>query len=136
VSVSDPVFQFDADHDAVFARCDEVHLGFEDHGIYTVHLGFTLGGGGLHHGTGHMMLSHRDRDSDEQVPTDWAMPFLLRVMQCLGNWNQIKGQECLVLYPKGKGMYSGEKIAGIAPLPSRRGRPFIFDEVLEPKVAA
>ena len=118
--------KYDENYDAEIAKVDEVHLGFEDHGVYTVHLGFNKGS--MHHGTGHLMLTHKPPGSEDHVVNPRVAEFIVRTMQCLGDWDKIKGTECLVLYPKDKAYH--ERIAGIAPLPTRKGRPFIFDEVL------
>lgn len=114
---------------AEFGKIDEVHLGWEDHGIYTIHVGW-MEGASSHIGTGHMMLTHRDKDTDEQVVNPRVAQLMIRLMECFGNWENIKGKECLALYKVDENKYSARPV-GLAPLPGRGGRPVIFSEVID-----
>jgi len=129
--MSNPTLKYEhegVNYDAEFAVIDEVHLGWEDHGVYTFHVGWKMGSS--HHGTGHRMLSVRDKDTGEQKAFSLTgLQWIINLMRCLGNWDTIKGTECLALYPEG-GRY-GNRAAGLAPLPNRNGRVFIFDEIEE-----
>jgi hypothetical protein len=113
---------------AEFAKIDEVHLGFEDHGIYTVHIGWSMGSS--HHGTGHLMLTHRDKDTGEHIINPRVGQFMIRMMQLFGNWDNIKGKECLALYPS-EGHTFMNKAVGLAQLPTRGNKSFIFSDVLD-----
>lgn len=127
--MSNPTLNIEIDgteYKAEFAVIDEVHLGYEDHGVYSVHIGWVMGSS--HHGTGHLALTYKERGSDEHVVNPNVAQFIVRMMECFGNWDNIKSKECLALYKKDS-EYSGRAL-GLAPLPNRNGRPFIFSEVL------
>jgi hypothetical protein len=125
--MSNPTFNMEIDgteYKAEFAKIDEVHMGYEDHGVYTVHIGWLMGA--AHHGTGHLMLT--SRPEGEHVVNPRVAQFIVRMMELFGDWDTIKGRECLALYPVDG--HCNEMALGLAPLPTRGGRPFIFAEVL------
>lgn len=127
--MSGPTLTYELDgksYEAQFAVIDEVHLGMEDHGIYSVHIGWSMGAS--HHGTGHYALATKNLDDTGYLVNTKAAQFIIELMQLFGPWDKIKGTECLALYPEGGGSH-GHKVLGLAQLPTRGEKYLIIDEV-------
>lgn len=102
------------------AKIESTFIGFEDHGLLSVSLGFDYGGSGQ--GIGHRVFGSSDESRD---PEGWrrghemGMDFIRRLLLACGvnQWERLKGRTVLV---------TGDwtSITGIAPLPTERGEMF------------
>ena len=108
------------------ARIDEVWLGIEDHGVFTVHIGWDYGG--LHHGTGHLCLDAYNRETEERVADGRGIIFLRRLCEICGvdEFAKIKGRTVYVLRESDEW---GAKPIGLKQLPFNGGETFLFDDV-------
>lgn len=99
-----------------------MHLGNEDHGIFSANVDFDLGGS--HQGTGHRALDSYDEATDSRVGTAYGMDFLIELSKILGQWHEMKGKRAIVLRAEGDEYGS---ILGICDLDGKRF--FIFDDL-------
>lgn len=113
------------------AKIEKTMLGVEDHGILTAMLTVNYGGSGQ--GIGGYTLDEPIRDKDENFlgrrGTAFGMEWVQRCIAACGveSWEQVKGRTVLIV------MDSDEwnaKPIGIKPLPTERGKPFMFDELI------
>ena len=117
------------DYEGEIAKIKGTHIGFEDHGFYSVNVDFEMPGAGQ--GTGHYALDVHDPDSPwGRTGTAAGMTFVIEFIKALGGgeWENLKGKTCMVLRAKGD-RYG--KIVGVENLPTERGHRFIFSEVFD-----
>jgi hypothetical protein len=100
-----------------------MHLGYEDHGIFSANVDFDLAGSRVQ-GTGHRALDIYDEASDTRVGTAYGMDFLIELSGILGQWHEMKGKRAIVLRAEGDEYGS---ILGICDLDAKRF--FIFDDL-------
>jgi hypothetical protein len=76
------------------ARIEYTHLGWEDHGIFTICLGLDYGGS--EQGFGHLMASTYDKTADRQVGTVYGMELIMRICNVIGvqTWEELQGKHC------------------------------------------
>jgi hypothetical protein len=104
-------------------RIDSVHLGVEDHGVFTFNLGFDFGG--THQGIGHLVLGSPGANDGAGSWAAGAARFLFEVSRVIGNIATAKGHTVMVVRDD-DGWNS--KIVGIQPLVG--GPVVIFEEAL------
>jgi hypothetical protein len=109
------------------AKVESAHLGYEDHGIFTLMLGVTFGSGGQ--GIGGYALDNPGEDG--RRGTAYGMEFIIRTMRACGveEWSKVVGRTIYVLRD-GEDKYNA-KVVGIEPLPTEKGERFMFDEIKE-----
>ncbi|WNT44269.1 hypothetical protein SEA_CANDC_57 [Microbacterium phage CandC] len=78
------------EYEAQLARVESTHLGYEDHGIFSVNVNFKGVDGGWGQGTG-----HRFADTPERL-FPWVK-MLVSFFGSFGKWEDIVGKECYVL---------------------------------------
>lgn len=102
-------------------------LGREDHGIFTAMLHIDFGGSGQGVG-GYPLDAPIDDGERSRIGTAAGMDWIVQVCRVFGDceWEKIAGRTCLVLYPKNSGW--SELPVGLAPLPTERGEPFVFQD--------
>lgn len=107
------------------ARIDSTHLGYEDHGMFTVNLTFDFGGSGQ--GLGHLILAGSKPSAKDEV----GIRLLRAIMDACSarTWDEVKGRNVYVLRD-GPDEWTA-KIVGIEPLPFNKGKRVIFQEVLD-----
>ena len=109
------------------AKIENASLGREDHGILTAFLHVSYGGSGQ--GIGGYCLDEPIRDADGKFVgrrgTAYGMEWIKRCIDACGvdTWEQIKGRTILVYFDSDE--WSARPI-GIGPLPTERGKPFMF----------
>jgi hypothetical protein len=115
------------------ARVDEVWLGIEDHGVFTVHIGWDYGG--THQGTGHLCLDEWDRDTEKRTSGPEGITFLRRLCEVFGvsEFTKIKGRTIYVLRDSDEW---GSRPLGFEQLPFNGGKTFLFSEVFPRDEAA
>ena len=76
------------------ARIQYTHLGWEDHGLFTLCIGLDYGSGAQ--GFGHLILSNYDKATDRQVGTAYGMDLIMRICAVVGvnTWEELKGKHC------------------------------------------
>jgi hypothetical protein len=118
------------------AKITDTFLGWEDHGRLTVVL--TVDYGGSAQGVGGYALDEplfEDGRFVRRVGTAYGMEFVAQVMRACGvdRWEAVKGRTVYVLQDLDEGdlSWGTSKVLGIEPLPTERGVPFIFDDLVE-----
>lgn len=111
------------------AKIKSTFLGVEDHGMFSVNVGFTYDNGGSYQGTGHYALDRYDETLDRRVGSAEGMEFIIRLLNACGvsEWARLPGRTVFVLKDPG---FNG-LIRGIEPLPTEPGAPFIFADVFQ-----
>lgn len=110
------------------AKIERTTLGYEDHGIFTCMLHLNFGGGGQ--GAGGYSLDAPTHDADGnftgKVGTAFGMEWVIRAMNACGvrEWDEVKGRTVLALRDP-----DGGQLLGIKPLPTEKGKPFIFADL-------
>jgi hypothetical protein len=118
------------------AKIERTFLGFEDHGLFTVTLSLTYGGGGQ--GAGMACLDEPVTDEDGKflgrTGTKVGHDYIIGIIRACGvdSWEQIKGRTVIALREEG---YHGA-VVGIRPLPTEPGTEFIFASVFSEAVTA
>lgn len=104
------------------ARIEATHLGYEDHGIFTVWL--TLDYGGAGQGAGGFALDEFDQSDRERHGTAGGMDFIIGVLRACGvdRWEKVKGR---TVYALREDEFHGAVI-GLRPLPFETGSEFWF----------
>lgn len=113
----------------VIAKIESTHLGYEDHGIFSLNVSFSYGGSGQ--GTGHYSVCSGGSDS----PTDAVGIRLVKaIIDACGvrSWERLVGRTVFVLKEPG---WSG-MVRGLAPLPTEKGTRVVFADVFNEAVAA
>lgn len=109
----------------IIARVESTHLGYEDHGIFSLNVGFTFGTSAQ--GTGHYAVCSKDSDH----PTDAVGIRLIRaIIDACGvdEWSKVRGRTVYAL--KASDDWNG-MIVGIEPLPTEGGKRVIFTDVFD-----
>lgn len=109
------------------AKVESTFLGREDHGIMTAMLHVSYGGSGQ--GLGGYTLDSPTGDNDRgRSGTAYGMEWVIRAMDAcgVGSWEEIKGRT-IIVYKDGD-EWNG-KVIGFGPLPTERGKPFMFDSI-------
>jgi hypothetical protein len=118
----------DATYIEEIAKIERTTLGYEDHGIFTCMLHLNFGGGGQGAG-GYSLDGSVERDGERvRCGTAFGMEWVIRAMRAAGvrEWSEVTGRTVLVLRePEDRRL-----IAGIKPLPTERGEPFIFADLV------
>lgn len=106
------------------ARIESTHLGYEDHGIFSLNVSFTYGGSGQ--GTGHYCVCSKDSDKDSDAV---GIRLVKAIVDAAGvrSWEAVKGRTVIALREDGGW---NAPIIGIAPLPTEKGKRVIFKDVL------
>jgi len=118
-----------SNYEEVIARIESTHLGYEDHGIFSLNVRFSYGGSSQ--GSGHYAICSKNSND----PRDSAGIRLVKaIVDACGveKWEDLKGRTVFVLKEPG---WSG-MVRGIAPLPTERGKRVVFKDVLEDSEAA
>lgn len=107
------------------ARIRSTMLGYEDHGILTAWLDLDFGGSGQ--GAGGYGLDEYDKELDRRVAHAACGAFIAGVLSACGvqSWEKVAGRTVFAL-KDGNG-WNG-KVVGLAPLPTEKGEPFIFED--------
>jgi hypothetical protein len=115
-------------NDKQLARVESTHLGFEDHGVYSVNVAFT--GAGWGQGTGHYAITQRGEDGEQHAANGWGVEFIVRMLQACScsRWEDLPGSVVWIIREAGR-------IVGVEPLEINKGKPFRFDEIEEAKAA-
>jgi hypothetical protein len=113
--------------DAEIAKIESTFLGYEDHGILTAYIQFNMGSSGQ--SAGGLMFSWRPAGGPELF-TDAGIAFVSGVLGACGviQWEKLVGRTVFVL--RDGPSFSG-KIIGIRPLPTEKGKEFLFSELDE-----
>lgn len=100
------------------AKITKTHLGFEDHGAFTVAITANYGDG-VFGGIPHMVLGQ-----------EHGISFIKKFIRSAGveSWEELRGRTIMVIYEKDE--WSGSPI-GIKNLPTEPGETFIFKELFE-----
>lgn len=117
----------ESEFEKVIAKIESTHLGYEDHGIFSLNVSFDFGHSAQ--GTGHYSVCSSESDQ----PDDAVGIRLVRAIvdACgVSQWEQLKGRTVYVLKEEG---WSG-MVRGIEPLPTEKGKRVIFKDVLCPEV--
>lgn len=106
------------------ARIESTHLGYEDHGIFSLNVSFTYGGSGQ--GTGHYCVCSSDSD---QTTDAYGIRLVKAIVDAVGvnSWEAVKGRTVIALRENGDWH---APVIGIAPLPTEKGKRVIFRDVL------
>jgi hypothetical protein len=111
------------------AKITSTFLGVEDHGIFTTTLHVDYGGSGQ--GIGGYSLDEPRHDADGifvgRRGTAYGMEFIRRTIAACGvdSWEKVAGRTILVVSEPG---WHG-RVLGIKPLPTERGKPFMFADL-------
>jgi hypothetical protein len=110
---------------AEIAKIESTFLGYEDHGILTAYIQFHMGSSGQ--SAGGMMFSWRPAGGPEKF-ADAGMAFVSGVLRACGviQWEKLVGRTVFVLREK-----PYDKIIGLRPLPTEKGKEFLFSEMDE-----
>ncbi|QJD53281.1 hypothetical protein SEA_TEMPO_58 [Microbacterium phage Tempo] len=112
----------DTEYEAQLARVKETHLGYEDHGIFSLNIAFEGVHGSWGQGTG-----HRSIESPEAM-FHWVK-LLVAFFGSYAKWEDIAGKECFVL----RESYSGPIVGLVSKV---KDEALIFSEVDAQIVAA
>lgn len=104
-------------YDAETAVIRETDLGWEDHGIFTfmLHVDYSSYGGST--GIGGIVLDGKPtKEYGDRVPTALGMAYIVEVMRILGvrRWEDLRGQQMLVLFDQDQTSRAGMGAVGIA----------------------
>jgi hypothetical protein len=96
-------------YDAEISVVERTRLGMEDHGICTAVIDFASLNGGWHQSNAARGLDTYDKATDRRVGTAFGMDHIMTIAATFGlpQWEDIKGQRCLVLRRKSYGMIEG-----------------------------
>lgn len=111
------------------AKVDYTMLGYEDHGILTAYVGLDFGG--LHQGAGGYSFDEWDAALNRRVVrSGFGLAFVAAVINAAGvtKWEDVKGRTLFAL-TEGEGF--GQKIVGLAPLPTEMGERFLFAHLVD-----
>jgi len=110
---------------AEIAKIESTFLGYEDHGILTAYIQFDMGSSGQ--SAGGMMFSWRPAGGPEKF-TDVGIAFVSGVLRACGviQWEKLVGRTVFVLRDR-----PYDKIIGLRPLPTEKGKEFLFSEMDE-----
>ena len=110
------------------AKVRDVHLGWEDHGIFTCWLDLDYGDSGQ--GAGLYALDEWDESQDRRVGTAQGLECIMRLMQVfnVNEWSEIEGRTCYAI-----ATYT--KVLGLEPLPTEGGKALMFDELWKETVS-
>jgi hypothetical protein len=110
--------------EATIARIESTHLGYEDHGIFSLNVSFDYGGGSGQ-GTDHCVCS---ADSNRLADV-YGIRLVKAICDAAGvsNWESLKGRTVFVYRDPGwNGM-----VRGIGPIPTEKGTPFLIADITE-----
>lgn len=105
---------------------DYVHLGWEDHGIFTFYIGFNFGG--RTQAFGGYALDDYDKEKETRVGTAFGLQTIMRIMKVanVNDWKDLVGRELFVLRDHSRGT-----IRGIMGPPYRGGGAFIIQDLVD-----
>lgn len=108
------------------AKVESTFLGVEDHGIFTAMVHVSYGGSGQ--GIGGYALDTYAEATKERHGTAYGMEWVRRFLNAAGvdSWEKLPGRTFIVL--KDGDEWSG-KVVGIKPLPTEKGRQFLFEDI-------
>ena len=110
------------------AKVESTFLGVEDHGILTAYVHVSYGGSGQ--GLGGYGFDQYDPLTKERrgsaYGTEWIRRFL--VAAGVDSWEKLVGRTFYVL-TEGGGW--NDQVLGIRPLPTERGKEFLFKSIRE-----
>lgn len=107
------------------AKITSTSLGYEDHGILTAWLTLDYGGSGQGAG-GYGLDDKADDGSYDRKPHPECGRWVAGVIGACGveKWEDVKGRTIIAIRD-GDGWGGG--VVGIRPLPTEKGKPFMFD---------
>lgn len=108
------------------AKVESTFLGVEDHGIFTAMVHVSYGGSGQ--GIGGYALDTYVESTKERRGTDYGMEWIRRFLNAAGvdSWEKLVGRTFIVL--KDGDEWTG-KVVGIKPLPTEKGKQFLFEDI-------
>ena len=108
------------------AKIKDTQLGFEDHGIFTATL--YLDYGGSSQGAGLRMLSYSPPPEREPIGSSKGIDHLMGILSACGvdSWEKLKGRTIYAFFDNDN---YNEPVKGLGPLPTEKGKDFIFDEL-------
>ena len=112
-----------SEYERVIAKIESTHLGYEDHGIFSLNVSFDYGGSAQ--GTGHYCVCSSKSDNPEDAG---GIRLVKAIVDACGvdQWEKLRGRTVYVLKDPGwNGM-----VRGIEPLPTEKGTAVIFKDVL------
>ena len=120
------------EYERTIAKAESAWIGYEDHGILTVHVGMQLGKGS-HQGIPGYALDQWNEDEQRRVGGPQSIEFIAALMAAFGvdRFDKIVGRTVFVLHALGESGYGGGLIKGIEPLPTEKGERVIFADVWE-----
>lgn len=110
------------------AKIEETTLGFEDHGIFTVTLQLSYGGGSMQAAGMHMLSYSPKENNYKPLGSSKGIDYLIRIMRVCGvsEWSRIKGRTIYALFEDDN---RGSYVRGIASLPTEGSEIFWFDSL-------
>ena len=107
------------DYTKEIAKITDTHLGYEDHGIFSLNVNFSYGSSSQ--GTGHYSICSKHSDSPDDVV---GIRFVKAIVEAagVGSWEKLAGRTVYVLVKDGL-------IKGIEPLPTEKGKPVVFADL-------
>lgn len=105
----------DTEYEAQLARVKATHLGYEDHGIFSLNIAFEGVHGSWGQGTGHRII-----ESPEAM-FHWVK-LLVSFFGSFGKWEDIAGKECFVL----RESYSGPIVGLVSKV---KDEALLFSEI-------
>jgi hypothetical protein len=114
------------------AKVRSTQLGYEDHGIFTAYIELDFGGSGQ--SAGGYMLDFYNQEEKRREGRKEGVEFIAGVLAACGvrTWEEVKGRTIIALV---EGEWGG-KIVGFKPLPTEKGKEFLFADVFPPPVPA
>ena len=110
------------------AKIGGVSLGREDHGIFTCMVHLNYGGGGQ--GAGGYSLDEYSEADKKRHGTAFGCEWIIRLMDACGvdDFSKLVGRTVLALHEDAT---STGQVIGLKPLPTERGKPFLFRELAD-----
>lgn len=105
------------------AKITSTALGYEDHGMFSFNVSFTYGASSQ--GTGHYCICSENSDQDWDAA---GIRIVKGIIDACGvdRWEKLVGRTVIVVRDDGQ----HGQIRGIKPLPTEKGREFMFAEVV------
>lgn len=112
------------------AKAGKPRISREDHGILTVFLDLDYGGSAQ--GIPLYALDFWDREQEKRAGHKASIEFIMALMDAFGvnDFSKIEGRTIFALHemPNGGG-YDLGYVQGLAPLPTEKGKAFLFTDV-------
>lgn len=110
------------------AKVESTMIGYEDHGILTAYVFLDFGGSSQGAG-GYGFDEYDEATGGRVVASGFGLDWIASAIRAAGvdSWEKVKGRTLFALV-EGDGGW-GQKIVGLAPLPTEKGDRFMFDDV-------